>query len=426
MLSILQRKKAEGLVAGYLEGGEYEEATIRIRSVIHADERLKAYSLVEIYVSQIKEAASYLEKEKEIPENLLTVGSTSGVYLYMQYLYSNHSSTNCFEITQAVCTVLYSTKYLSADLAEIEDISRMLLKSFGSSINKTLGCSNLAGKLVKANAVELGHTDGKVVQYLRQSDPRAADKKERILEVCRQRNMQINMELLDIHVLGPGARVQQEALRTYAGQRTGGQEADEPQSYIPRVPSDNNRRPMAPSGGPGPQGQSGKKEKGKKSPSSTTKTHEAAKKMKDLNSYREKSNRRSISSSNETKHTGRKVTHIAEWEISVPADEPDYQQTPTQSRSQMAPGWGPQMPVNHYMTSPGEKYNSCGEYLAQKHHRRGSSTISSQLSKEEDEITSIARDAAGANSTVSSHCRESSSSSCLEALKGLNNLDLGD
>lgn len=77
----------EGQVAGYLEGGEYEEACIRIRSVIHADERLKAYSLVEIYVSQIKESASYLAKEKEIPENLLTVRIT--IVCTMQCLYCN-------------------------------------------------------------------------------------------------------------------------------------------------------------------------------------------------------------------------------------------------------------------------------------------------------------------------------------------------
>lgn len=80
MPSILQRRRLEGQVAEYLERGEYEEASIRIRSVIHADERLKAYSLVEIYVSQIKESASYLEKEKEIPENLLTVRMSSCVH----------------------------------------------------------------------------------------------------------------------------------------------------------------------------------------------------------------------------------------------------------------------------------------------------------------------------------------------------------
>lgn len=333
-----------------------------------------------------------------------------------------------FVTMQSVCTVLYSTRYLSADLEEIKQISAMLLKSFGSSINKTLGCNNLAGKLVKADAIELGHTDGKVVHYLRKSDPQAEDKKNRILGICKAKNIQIDVGQLDIYVFGSMARgaEQQGAVQSNAGRHTWGQ-AGGSQSSFPSIPPDNNRREGAPSGsqGPVPQVQYGKNEKGKKSPSSARMTHEAVQKM-NLNSSSERNQHRSTTPPDQKNHTGRKIMQVDEWEVNVPAAEPEYEHTPPQStgNDQYKPGWGPQMPPNHGMPSFGRKYDSGGNYLAHKykHHKKSPSPTSLHPSKREDEI--LSGDAASERNTVPSHYRGSSSSSCSEALKDLNNLDL--
>ena len=321
----------------------------------------------------------------------------------------------CFETMQSVCTVLYSTRYLSADLEEIKQISSMLLKSFGSSINKTLGCNNLAGKLVNADALELGHTDGKVVHYLRQSDPQAEDKKTRIIKICNARNIQVNMQLLDVHVFGPGARVsvQQQAARSNAGQQTRAQ-ADDSQPSFPSIPSDNNMRGGAPSGSQGPV-LAGRNEKGQKPPNSSTKTHETVQKMR-MNSSSEKTQQNSTTPRNQKENNGRKIKKVDDWEVSGSAAEPDdFEHTPPEGRVHYKPGWGPQMPPNHGTASFGRKLDNGGNYLAIKHHTRSASTISSHPSKEEEEIMSIVRDAAGE--------RKPSPSSCSEALKGLNNLD---